>query len=100
MTENEAASEITPLDRAINACGGVSNLAAAIGRKQNVVSNWRLRGQVPAEACIDVEKASGVSRYELRPDVFGERADDPSRQFEAANDGGAAGTTDPLKDAA
>lgn len=64
---------MNPLDRAIEAAGGVGNLADAIGLKSNVVSNWRLRKQVPAERCIAIEQATGgaVTRYDLRPDVFG-----------------------------
>lgn len=58
-------------------------LATAIDLKPNVVGNWRLRGQVPAERCIDVETATSgaVTRYDLRPDVFGPA---PGNQAEAA----------------
>lgn len=61
------------LDRAIEHMGGVGKLAVAIGLRQNVVGNWRLRGQVPAERCVAVEKATAgaVTRHDLRPDVFG-----------------------------
>lgn len=61
------------LDRAIEAAGGPTKLAASIGLKPNVVGNWKLRGLAPPERCIAIEAATGgsVSRYELRPDVFG-----------------------------
>lgn len=36
------------LDFAIESAGGVCKLARSLGVKQNVVSNWRLRGRVPA----------------------------------------------------
>ena len=64
---------MNPLDRAIEVVGGVGKLADAIGLKSNVVSNWRLREQVPAERCIAIEQATGgaVTRHDLRPDVFG-----------------------------
>lgn len=64
---------MNPLDRAIDKAGGVSKLADAIGLKPNVVSNWRLRKQVPAERCVAIEDATGgqVTRHDLRPDVFG-----------------------------
>lgn len=84
------------LDRAIEAAGGVSSLANTIGLKQNVVSNWRLRGQVPAERVLAVEAATGVSRHDLRPDVFGE-APDELRRTPAANEGDAAGASSDLK---
>jgi len=70
-----------PIDRAIEAAGGVTKLATAIGQKSNTVGNWRLRGQVPAQHCAAIEAASGVSRHELRPDVFGPRpAEQPTDQ--------------------
>ncbi len=61
------------LTRAIESAGGVGKLASAIGLKQNVVGNWRLRGQVPAQHCIAIETATtgAVTRHDLRPDVFG-----------------------------
>jgi len=64
------------LTKAIEAAGGVGKLALAIGTAQNVVSNWRARGQVPAHRCAEVERATGgaVTRHDLRPDVFGEPA--------------------------
>lgn len=45
-----------------------------LGVRQSVVSNWRARGRVPVERCIPIETATHgvVTRYELRPDVFGE----------------------------
>ncbi len=61
------------LDRAINLMGGVTKLAAAIGQRQNTVSNWRARGRVPAEHCAAIEEATTgeVTRQMLRPDIFG-----------------------------
>lgn len=64
------------LNKAIEAAGGVGKLASSIKVAQNVVSNWRLRGQVPSDRCIAIEQATGVTRYELRPDVFGTKPDD------------------------
>lgn len=64
------------LTRAIEACGGTqAGLAAALNIKQQHVWNWinRSGGKVPAEHCRAIEEATGgkVTRYELRPDVFG-----------------------------
>src|SRR5438132_13021790 len=55
------------LDRAIDAAGGVAQLARKIGISQPSVSNW---SKVPAQRVIAVEAATGVSRGELRPDLF------------------------------
>lgn len=62
------------LEIAITECNGVTRLAERLGVKPAVVGNWKLRGQVPPERCIDVERAvhAKVTRYQLRPDVFGE----------------------------
>ncbi|MET3312177.1 TorA maturation chaperone TorD [Bradyrhizobium japonicum] len=57
------------LERAIDAAGGVAGLARKIGISQPSVSNWN---QVPAQRVIAVEAATGVSRKDLRPDLYGE----------------------------
>lgn len=60
----------TPFKRAIEAAGGVTKLAVAMGITAQRVSNWVERG-VPAERCPDIERATGgaVTCEELRPDV-------------------------------
>jgi DNA-binding transcriptional regulator YdaS (Cro superfamily) len=55
--------------------GGASALARALDElgeriTSQAVSQWRV---VPPEKVLKVEKITGVSRYELRPDVFGEQ---------------------------
>lgn len=55
------------LERAIDAAGGVAQLARKIGISQPSVSSWN---QVPAQRVIAVEAATGVSRNELRPDLY------------------------------
>ncbi|QDW37979.1 molecular chaperone [Bradyrhizobium sp. KBS0727] len=59
------------LSRAIDAAGGVAQLARKVGIAQPSVSNW---SRVPAERVIAVETATGVSRAELRPDLYDESA--------------------------
>ena len=59
------------LERAIDAAGGVAQLARKIGLAQPSVSNWN---RVPAERVIVVEAATAVSRKVLRPDLYGESA--------------------------
>jgi TorA maturation chaperone TorD len=60
------------LERAIGAAGGVAELARKIGIAQPSVSNW---DRVPAQRVIAVEAATGVSRKELRPDLYSERSE-------------------------
>src|SRR4051794_22885443 len=56
------------LDRAIDAAGGVAQLARSLGISQPSVSNW---GRVPAQRVVAVEAATGVPRAQLRPDIYG-----------------------------
>lgn len=57
------------LERAIDAAGGVAELARKIGIAQPSVSNW---SRVPAQRVIAVETATGVPRKLLRPDLYSE----------------------------
>lgn len=57
------------LARAIDKAGGVAELARKIGIAQPSVSNWH---RVPAQRVIAVEAATGISRRELRPDLYDE----------------------------
>jgi DNA-binding transcriptional regulator YdaS (Cro superfamily) len=66
---------MTPIERAIEKAGGLTELARRLGvATPQVVSNWRGRGSVPPEYCIPIEEATerAVTRHELRPDVFGD----------------------------
>ena len=66
----------TSVERAISEMGGPTKAATTLGiSNPSVVLNWIARGQVPAHRVLDVEKASGISRHALRPDVFGEMPD-------------------------
>jgi TorA maturation chaperone TorD len=57
------------LSQAIQAVGGVSELARKLGISQPSISNWT---RVPAERVISVEGLTGVSRVVLRPDLYSE----------------------------
>src|SRR3954467_6186673 len=57
------------LSEAIQAVGGVSELARRIGISQPSVSNW---DKVPAERVLAVEAATGIARVRLRPDLYRE----------------------------
>jgi TorA maturation chaperone TorD len=55
------------LQQAIQAAGGVSELARKIGIAQPSVSNW---SRIPAERVAAVEEVTGLDRALLRPDLF------------------------------
>jgi TorA maturation chaperone TorD len=58
------------LSAAIQAVGGVSELARRVGISQPSVSNW---DKVPAERVLAVETATGIPRVRLRPDLYREQ---------------------------
>lgn len=60
---------MTPLDRAIEKAGSVAALASAIHVATSAPSMWKKRGNVPAEHCPAIERATGVRCEDLRPDI-------------------------------
>lgn len=69
--------DMTPLERAVSEAGGQSALARLLSTDERPVRQghiwaWLNRDTlVPAEFCRSIEAATGVSRHDLRPDVFG-----------------------------
>lgn len=61
-------SAIEATQEAIKAVGGPTNLGRLIGISRQAVEQWRL---VPPERVLEVERVTGVSRYRLRPDIYG-----------------------------
>ena len=58
----------TALDLAKKNAGGPQGLARALGDiTPQAISQWK---RVPAERVLGVERASGVSRELLRPDLY------------------------------
>lgn len=62
---------MTPIQRAIQICGSQSALAEKLGLVPQVVNNWIRRDSIPAERCIEIERATNgqVRCEDLRPDV-------------------------------
>ena len=69
---------ITPLDadlirpphivhRAADKVGGLSALARLLGIKHTNFYKW---GTVPATRVLQIERITGVSRHDLRPDLY------------------------------
>lgn len=64
-----AQSKFDALQRAKKVVNGSTRLAAELGGRitPQAISQWK---QVPAERVLDVERATGVPRHELRPDIY------------------------------
>jgi DNA-binding transcriptional regulator YdaS (Cro superfamily) len=62
----------TSTQRAFEAHGGTqAEFAEAIGTSQQLVSYWlRNSKELPAEFVLPAEKATGISRHDLRPDLY------------------------------
>lgn len=58
--------------------GGIVALARKLGIKHTALYSWN---RVPAERVLDIERLSGISRHDLRPDIFGPR---PTQQERGA----------------
>jgi hypothetical protein len=59
-----------PVWLAIDACGGMTKLAEALGKYPQFIYNWTKLKNIPDNWIIRVEKVSGVDREKLRPDLF------------------------------
>lgn len=51
--------------------GRRQKIALDLGISPSALSMWR---RVPADRVLDVERLTGISRHDLRPDIFGPRA--------------------------
>ena len=67
-----------PVSEVVKAVGSQSALAKLLGVRQSHVRNWLNRPNskgIPPKYVIQVEKATGIPRQELRPDIFAEDGD-------------------------
>lgn len=59
------------LEKAITKAGSQAELARLLGTSPQHVWNWLNRDKkVPAEHVLPIERATGVSRHELRSDIY------------------------------
>ena len=50
--------------------GSQTALAKAIGKSQGHISKWLERKYVPAESVLAIERATGIPRQKIRPDLY------------------------------
>lgn len=55
------------LQKALDAAGNANRLALALGITRASIYRWKC---IPAERVVDVEKALGIPRKQLRPDLY------------------------------
>lgn len=56
------------VEQAAEKAGGIVALARKLGIRHASMYSWK---KVPAERVLMIEKITGVSRHEIRPDIFG-----------------------------
>ncbi len=66
----EVGMEQTAIQKAVALAGGQSALARSLSVTPQAVQKMCASGRVPAERVLDIEKLTGVSRSELRPDLY------------------------------
>ena len=59
------------LARAVREAGSQSAFGRLIDKRQSVINGWlREERPLPAEFVLTIEAATGISRHELRPDIY------------------------------
>jgi len=56
------------LNKSIKFAGSSKALAQMLGVTAQAISQWH---RVPPARVMEIERLTGVSRYDLRPDIFG-----------------------------
>ena len=61
----------SPLAKAVRIVGTQAKFGELVGKAQSRVNHWLKHNiPLPAESVIAVEKATGISRHDLRPDIY------------------------------
>lgn len=63
------------LAKARKKAGGNAGIGRGLGITSQAIGQWK---RVPAERVLDVERITGVSRHELRPDLYPVVAAEPA----------------------
>lgn len=58
-----------PIDLAARAVESQKTLAGLLGVTPQAITKWK-NSRIPAERVLDIERVTGVSRHDLRPDIY------------------------------
>jgi len=58
------------IEKAVQAAGGTQALAEKVGVRYQAVQKWVRFKRVPAERVLAIESVTGISRHDLRPDIY------------------------------
>ena len=79
-------SSLVALQEAVKKAGGQKSLGDLLNTSQPRIWNWINRDKkVPAEYVLRIEKLTGVSRHDLRPDLYPNDADFAQAQHAATS---------------
>ncbi|MDY0794018.1 YdaS family helix-turn-helix protein [Pseudomonas aeruginosa] len=73
--------EQSPIQKAVSAAGSQTALARALGCTPQNVQHMCATGNVPAKHVLKIEASTGVSRTELRPDLYPESSADHAQKI-------------------
>ena len=86
MTDDDLTASMAAFRRAVGIAGGQSALAAVTPLTQQTISN-RLKKGIPLQSGAEVlaiEAATGVSRHDLRPDLYPREEASPAQSSDAS----------------
>jgi DNA-binding transcriptional regulator YdaS (Cro superfamily) len=61
---------LTPIEKALRLVGK-AQLARELGLTRAAVYSWVRKNKIPAHHVLKVEQLSGISRYDLAPEIYG-----------------------------
>lgn len=57
----------TIIEKCIERAGGITSLAKSLKITHQAIYSWK---KIPSERVVDIERVTGISRQQLRPDLY------------------------------
>ena len=61
---------LTPVEKALRLINKTQT-AKELGVTRSAIHAWKRKNKIPARHILKIEQLSGVSRYDLAPDIYG-----------------------------